>query len=55
MRQLLSRALNNDDGDLESDLSATEDSFGALRDAESPDRRPSEREKHLDRMWHHTS
>lgn len=55
IRQLLDRALNNTDDDLESDLAAIENSFGALRDLESPDRGPGERERHLDRIWHRTS
>lgn len=55
IRQLLDRALTNTDDNLESDLKAIDDSFGALRDADFPDRGTGEREKHLDRMWRRTS
>lgn len=53
IRQLLDRTLNSgDDGNLTADLKAIADSFGALVDAESPDRAPGAREEHLDRVWH---
>lgn len=55
IRQLLDRAINNGDNNLESDLKAIGASFGVLRDVESPDRRPGGREAHLDRIWHRTS
>lgn len=55
IRQLLDRALSNTDDNLASDLRAIEDSFGALRDVESPERGPGDRDDHLDRMWHRTS
>lgn len=55
IRQLLDRALNNTDDDVASDLTAIADSFGALRDIESPDRRPGSREKHLAEMWRRRS
>lgn len=55
IRQLLDRALSNTDDDLASDLMAIHNSFGALRDADAPDRSPGAREEHLDRMWHHSS
>ena len=55
IRQLLDRALSNADDNLASDLTAIEDSFGAWRDVQSPDRGPGDREDHLDRMWHRTS
>lgn len=55
IRQLLDTALNNSDDNLESDLHAIEESFGALRDVESPDRRPGGREEHLDRIWRRPS
>ncbi len=54
IRQLLDRALNNTDDNLASDLTAIDDSFGALRDVESPHRGPGDREDHLDRIWHRT-
>ena len=55
IRQLLDRALSNTDDNLASDLMAIRNSFGSLRDAESPDRGPGDREAHLGRMWHRTS
>ncbi|MDG4664141.1 CopG family transcriptional regulator [Mycobacterium sp. 236(2023)] len=55
IRNLLDRALNNADDDLESDLKAIGDSFGVLRDADSPERSPGDRERHLDWMWRRTS
>lgn len=55
IRQLLDSALNNADDNLEADLNAIEGAFGALRDVESPDRRPGSREEHLARMWRRTS
>ena len=55
IRQLLDRTLNNADDNLASDLKAIGDSFGVLRDVESPDRGPGDREEHLDRMWRRTS
>lgn len=55
IRQLLDRALNNGDDNLEADLNAIGESFGVLRDVESLDRRPGSREEHLDRMWRRTS
>lgn len=55
IRQLLDRALNNADDNLESGLNAIKESFGVLRDVESPDRRPGSREEHLDRIWRRTS
>lgn len=54
IRQLLDRALNNTDDNLASDLTAIDDSFGALRDMEPPHRGPGDREDHLDRIWHRT-
>lgn len=54
IRRLLDRTLNNADDDLASDLKAIDDSFGVLRDVESPDRGPGDREGHLDRMWRRT-
>lgn len=51
IRQLLDRALNSAGDDRATDLLAIADSFGVLRDVESPDRGPAEREEHLDRMW----
>jgi Arc/MetJ-type ribon-helix-helix transcriptional regulator len=55
IRQLLNRALNNADDNLVSDLAAINDSFGALCDFDKPERSPSSREKHLDRVWRSTS
>lgn len=55
IRQLLDRALDNADDDLASDLTAIDRSFGALRDIDVPERRPGDREQHLDRVWRHTS
>ncbi|SEH77049.1 Ribbon-helix-helix protein, copG family [Mycolicibacterium rutilum] len=55
IRQLLDKALNNADDSLEGDLTAIYRSFGALRDVESPDRRPGSREEHLDQMWRRIS
>ncbi|MFN8032901.1 MAG: CopG family transcriptional regulator [Mycobacterium sp.] len=55
IRQLLDRALDGNDDSLVSDLKAIDDSFGALRDVESPGRGPGDREGHLDRMWRRTS
>ena len=55
IRQLLDRALSNTDDNLASDLMAIQNSFGSLRDAESPDRGPGDREAHLGRMWRRTS
>ena len=55
IRQLLDRALSNTDDNLAADLTAIHESFGALRDADSPDRSPGAREEHLDRIWHRTS
>lgn len=51
IRRLLDRALGGVDDSLESDLAAIDDSFGALRDADVPDRAPGEREEHLGRVW----
>lgn len=55
IRRLLDRALDNSDDNRASDLKAINDSFGALRDIEPPDRAPGDREEHLDRMWRHSS
>ena len=55
IRQLLDRALGNTDDNLGSDLAAIRDSFGALRDAESPERGPGDREEHLDRIWNRSA
>lgn len=54
IRRLLDRALGNTDDDLASDLKAIEESFGALRDVESPTRGQGDREAHLERLWHRT-
>lgn len=50
IRELLDRALSADD-DLDGDLLAIEDSFGALRDDETAVRRRDDRVGHLARMW----
>lgn len=54
IRRLLNRTLISADDSLESDLAAIDDSFGALRDADVPDRGPGEREAHIERMWRPT-
>lgn len=51
IRQLLNRALAGADDNLASDLKAIEDSFGTLRDLDTPGRFPGDREEHLARMW----
>jgi predicted DNA-binding ribbon-helix-helix protein len=51
IRRLLNRALAGGDDNLASDLRAIEDSFGALRDVELPERIPGGREQHLARVW----
>ena len=55
IRQLLSRALAGADDTVASDLQAIEDSFGALRDIEAPERGPGDREEHLARVWRNGS
>lgn len=55
IRQLLDRVLNTADDSLAADLTAIDDSFGALRDVEAPDRRPGGREEHLEQVWRRTS
>ncbi len=55
IRQLLDRALSNTDDNLASDLMAIRNSFGSLRDVESPDRGSGDREEHLGRIWRRTS
>lgn len=52
IRRLLDRALGGVDDDLAGDLVAIDDSFGALQDADVPERGPGDREDHLARMWH---
>lgn len=54
IRKLLDGALSNSDDNLEADLNAIGESFGALRDVESPERRPGSREEHLNQMWRRT-
>ena len=51
IRRLLNRALAGGDDNLTSDLKAIEDSFGALRDVDLPERFPGHREQHLARVW----
>jgi hypothetical protein len=40
------------DSDLDADLAAIDESFGALQDLNIPDRAPGDREDHLARVWH---
>lgn len=51
IRELIDRALSGGDDDLEGDLLAIDDSFGAMRDADSAARGRDDRSEHLDRMW----
>ncbi|HET6952661.1 MAG TPA: CopG family transcriptional regulator, partial [Acidimicrobiales bacterium] len=51
IRELIDRALSGGDDDLDGDLRAIDDSFGAMRDAEAAARGRDERSEHLDRMW----
>lgn len=48
VRQLINRQIHAGGADLDADLSAIEDSFGALRDGEFPQRGADERARHLD-------
>lgn len=50
VRRLLDRSLAAAPVDPETDLAAITDSFGALADEELQQRRPGEREAHLDRI-----
>jgi predicted DNA-binding protein len=51
IRELIDRALSGSDDDLEGDLLAIDDAFGALSEAEAADRGRDDRAEHLDRMW----
>jgi len=51
IRELIDRALSGGDDDLEGDLLAIDDSFGAMREADSGTRGRDDRSEHLDRMW----
>jgi hypothetical protein len=51
IRRLLDRALGSADADLAADLSAIDDSFGALAELDVPARAADDREDHLARMW----
>lgn len=51
IRRLLDRALDGTHDDLTADLAAIENSFGALRGLNVPDRGPGDREHHLARLW----
>lgn len=50
VRQLLDRSINAAPVNLEADLAAIEDSFGALGEEDFAAREPGEREAHLDRI-----
>lgn len=51
IRDLLDRALSGRDDDLEGDLVAIDDSFGALREGAPASRGRDQRSEHLERMW----
>lgn len=51
IRRLLDRVLANADENLAADLRAIDDSFGALRDIDVPERGQGAREDHLARVW----
>jgi predicted transcriptional regulator len=55
IRQLLDRGLRGEVDDVAAGLAAIDDSFGALAAADSPQRGPGERERHLARMWRDAS
>ncbi len=57
IRRLLDRSLAGGDDDLEADLEAIEDSFGALRDSGSAsfERGHDDRAAHLDDIWKRTA
>ncbi len=55
IRHLLNKALNGADDNLAADLQAIDDSFGTLRDLDSPVRHPGSRGEHLARTWRRTS
>lgn len=51
IRRLLDRALGNADDDPATDLAAIDESFGVLREFDTADRGPGDRERHLARIW----
>ncbi|MFT3853884.1 MAG: CopG family transcriptional regulator [Ilumatobacteraceae bacterium] len=51
IRRLLDQALHGSDDNLDSDLAAIDESFGAMLDADVPRRGPDERDVHLARIW----
>jgi metal-responsive CopG/Arc/MetJ family transcriptional regulator len=51
IRELITRGLGGDDGDLEEDLAAIGSSFGSAEDIEVATRAGDERSEHLDSVW----
>jgi metal-responsive CopG/Arc/MetJ family transcriptional regulator len=51
VRRLIDQALAGEDQDLDGDLRAINESYGALADVEPPVREPDARAEHLDAMW----
>ena len=55
IRRMLEKGLAGEDDSLVADLSAFDESFGSLRELDTPDRRDGDREDHLARIWRRTA
>lgn len=53
IRRLIDSALSGEGASRAADLSAIEDSFGAVQDLDFPARGPSDRDGYLTELWRH--